>query len=142
MKKQKNLISIVIIVLVAAAGGRLAAMKAASDYGRHVAAAFSALGYGALTDTKEIKEFLRDPQLTGCENRTHNLAFLGGNYSRRVRELKEGIIYLSEQASLPEGKRFAAPPKLQSLSIDSDDPSDQGLGNAVGALILDFRQGL
>lgn len=140
MKKQKSLISIGIIVIVAAAGGRLAALKAAGDYGQYLAAAFSALGHEGFADTKELRGFFRDPHLMGCENRTHNLAFLGGGYNHRIHELKWGLVYLSEQMSLPVGQRLANPPSLQILSIDASDPSDQGLGKAAGELILEYKE--
>ncbi len=141
MKKKKSLIGIGVIVILAAAGGRLASLKAATDYGQHVAAAFSMLGPEGLADTKELREFLRDPQLMGCENRAHNLAFLGGGYIHRIHELKRGLVYLSEQMSVPAGERFAKPPAFEHLSIDTSDPSDRGMGKAVGKLLLDYRNG-
>jgi hypothetical protein len=52
------------------------------------------------------------------------------------------MIYLSQQASLPESERLASPPDLAPFSLQTQNKTDQGLFDATLALALEYRQSL
>jgi len=140
---RNNAIIIMAVITVIALPLRawLVGRYAARDYGRYVSSAFGSLGFGGFSQTDELRMFFNEPDLVACENRAKRSSILiGGGYVREIEALKTGMIYLSEQASLPEEKRLASPPRLEGLGIDASDRSDNGLARAAGKLILEYRE--
>jgi hypothetical protein len=62
--------------------------------------------------------------------------------SKRISELEAGMIYLSEQMSVSPAQRFATPPALKHLPIETGDHSDSGLAAAATKLIVTYESEL
>jgi hypothetical protein len=142
MKNRKILVLVIALLIAAAVSGRLYARHSALSFGRRLGQAFSVLGREGFANTVALRDFFSEPEMAGYVNRVRQLSFLGGNYDERLGDLQAGMIYYSEQASLPPEKRFAAPPALKHLTITSSDRSDEGLAAAAGNFILSYASNL
>jgi hypothetical protein len=138
MKLRKRLLICLAALLVLVGIGRFSARLAAVGFGKTVVSAFSVLSKSGFADTADLRKFFNDPELTKYANRAKALSFLGGGYAQRISDLQTGMIYCSEQLSLPPPDRFAAPPSLKYLHIESSDHTDEGVVNATSELILTF----
>ncbi len=128
-----------IVIVAAGVSGRLWAWWSAKAFTAYHAGAFSMLGKDGTADTAGLKLFFEEEPMGGCYARASALRFLGGGYASRLDDLKTGSIYISEQYSLPEEKRFMDPPALSHLKLRTEDRTNQGLGDAAGSLILECR---
>jgi hypothetical protein len=138
--KTRKILLITLCTLVTAipVGGHLLARHNAFKFGRAMAGSFSCLGREAFADTDGLRKFLASPDMASPVSTVDSLSFLNGDYDEWIRDLQAGLIYYSEQASVPQPQRFAAPPRLKHFKIDTTDPSDEGLGKAAGALIVSY----
>jgi len=142
--KDRRLIFLIIVLLAAAAvSGRVYARHSALKFGRSLAGAYSVLGREGFADTAGLRAFFAEPEMAAYASRVHQLSFLGGHYEERLNDLQAGMIYYSEQASLPPEKRFAVPPALKRLTIVTPgDHSDTGLADAGGNFIISYMSAL
>jgi hypothetical protein len=142
MKNWKILILVIGFLVAAAVGGRLYARHGALSFGQRLGQAFSVLGRQGFANTTALRGFFSEPEMAGYVSCVRQLSFLGGRYDERLSDLQTGMIYYSEQASLSPEIRFAAPPALKHLTINSGDRSDAGLAEAAGNLISSFASQL
>jgi hypothetical protein len=139
MTKLKTIVVVATVLAASAIVGRLVSRQAAVTYGTHIRKAYSSLGLAGFSDPDMRRDLFADPELVNCANRIHNLSFLGGNYAERISEFKIGIVYLSDQVSIPEQQRFSNPPTLRYLPVDTTCKSYLGLTKAVEALTLGYN---
>jgi hypothetical protein len=139
MKRRRIILFSLALMVVAAMGGRFYAWQAARAFGQRLAGAFSFVSRDGFADTAALRGLFAEPEMAGYARRVRQFSFLGGGYEERLNELQTGMIYFSEQMSLPPERRFAAPPKLKYLPIETADPTDKGVGDAASKLILDYR---
>jgi hypothetical protein len=129
-------------LLVVAIGGRIYARMNALNFGRKIAQGYMVLGKGEFANTAGLRTYFSEPDMVGYVTWVERLSFLGGGESERIRDLKAGLIYYSEQASLPTAQRFLSPPALKHLRIDISDRTDSGLEEAASNLILSYESQL
>jgi hypothetical protein len=131
-----------VAILVAAGTARFSARLAAVEFGRRVTQAVSVVSNEGFADTAAFREWFNDPDVAKYVNRARMVSFLGSGYVRRMNDLQTGMLYCSEQASLPPERRFVAPPPLKYLKIETGDHSDEGVTKAVESLIVTYHSRL
>jgi hypothetical protein len=137
-RRKLALMLFVLLLAMTVLAGRGYARYSAMKFGQQLASAFTLINREGFSDTAALRRWFADPDMAGYAKRTSQLAFLGGGYAGRLDELKAGMIYYSEQMSLAEADRFASPPKLKYLAIESGERSDAGVGAAAGRLIMNY----
>jgi hypothetical protein len=105
VKTRKILFGVIGILVGAAVAGRLIARHSALKFGRRLGQTISVLGRDGFADTNGFRSFFANPEMSGYVSRVRQLSFLGGGYSERINDLQAGMIYYSEQVSLPPEKR-------------------------------------
>jgi len=135
-KKSFRIIACVVLVL---AGGRLVSRQFAAMYGSELKRGFATVSVSSFRNTGMFRKVLSNPPMTSWEKGARVFPFFGGSYGRRIDELKEGIFYLSAQASLPEERRFASPPSFTVLHPDFKDRSDQGIARTLVSLLDEYH---
>lgn len=134
------LLSTFTLFVLAVLAGRLYSRKSASDFGGGLAGALSTLNDEGFADTKGLREFLASPEMAKYPAVVRRFSLLGGSYDRRMNEVQAGLIYLSEQMSLPRERRFARPPALRYFKIQPDTSTDRSVFDAATKLVLDYRR--
>lgn len=118
--------------------GHLVSRYHAIQLGQTMAASYSALGREAFADTTALRSYFASPDVAPHIRTVEKLSLFSGDYLEWIRDLQDGLIYYSEQANIPHYHRLAEPPRLQHLTIDINDPSDEGLAKASAKLITSY----
>ena len=143
MKRSHRVLIIVAAILVSGiAIAQSCARNGAQRVGGSVVGALSEVGNSGFKDTPALIEFFELPEVVDAAEQAARWDWLHFGYARRIDALKRGMIYLSQQASLPESERLAAPPDLAPFSLQTQNKTDQGLFDATLALELEYRQSL
>jgi hypothetical protein len=77
--------------------------------------------------------------------RVNSVSWIAADHQARIQEFQRGILYLSEQAHLPEAERFKSPPpSLQhfSINVPTGEHSDRSIAVAAGALLRSYQSQL
>jgi len=143
MKRRTRILIITGCVLVALAGvARLIAGLAAAEFGRTVRGMLNVVSVAELGNTQALREYFASPPVSDQLGRIRVLSFVAIDYQVRARELQRGMIYVSEQAALPESQRFSSPPKMLFLQVPTNDRSDRGVAEAMLTLVDSYRSQL
>ena len=143
MKRSHRVLIIVAAIFVSGiAIPQSCARNGALNFGRSVAGALSEVSRSEFKNTPALIEFFEMPELADAAQQAARWDWLHFGYARRIDALKRGMIYLSQQASLPESERLASPPDLAPFSLQTQNKTDQGLFDATLALALEYRQSL
>ena len=125
-----------ITIAVIFVSGHLTARYCAWRFGKRLMEMYMTLGRQGAEDTDAARHALNGPQLSGYTNWAQRLSFFGGHYADQIDELKETFIYCLGQLGLPEERRFAAPPTLKYLKLNTNDHSDRGVAASASDLLL------
>lgn len=138
----KRAMAIAVVICCLLLGARVFAWYSAVRFGNANVAVLISLGSAAFSDTEGLVEFYADSDIAQYEKRVNALSFVAPGYQRSLTEFKTGMIYLSRQFSLPQSERFRDLPTFHNLTLDSSDPSEEGLKKAVEKLVLSYREAL
>ena len=134
------LITLSTLLTVIPIGGHLIARHNAFKFGTTMLGAFATVGHEGFADTAELRKLFDHPQIAPYIRTVDRLSLVNGDHDERIRDLQAGLIYYSEQASVPQPQRFTTPPHLKHFQIDTTDPSDDGLMKAAANLILTYME--
>lgn len=130
--------AVILLPVLVAAGCRLRAWAAASDYGTTALKMTAGFGTPMLGNRELVRDTLSGPEFAAFHGRVMAVPFLGRDYERGMRDLEAGIIYCSEQMALPAETRFASPPALGGLKITPGDRSDQAVADTCSDLAVQY----
>ncbi len=93
------------------------------------------VGDETLKDPELLKESLNAYGLETIKQRLTLFYPVGPVVYRQVRRLEDSVLYLSENAALPEAERFPDRVEARKYGIDPDEKSDVAIGKYMAALI-------
>ena len=131
-------IAVVLLLLVGGISARKISHSTAFDYGQSIQGAVAMVGASGFAETAKLRQFLASPDMAAKENRLKALSFVGGNYANLAGELQQGLIYLSEQMTLPEEQRFASPPTFEHLTLPIGGRTDDAILTTTVALLENY----
>lgn len=138
MARRIRIIAILFLLFGIPYCGHLVARYHAIKFGQTMAASYSSLGRKSFADTAALRSYFASPEVAGHVRTVEKLSLFNSDYEEWIHDLQAGLIYYSEQASLPHYNRLAEPPQLQHLTIDINDPSEEGLAKASANLITSY----
>jgi len=141
-RSHRVLITLAVIFVSGIAIPQSCARSGALRFSGSVVGALSEISKSEFKNTPALIEFFKLPEVADAAQQAEQLDWLRFGYARRIDAVKRGMIYLSQQASLPESERLASPPDLTPFSLTTDNKTDQGLFDATLALALEFRLSL
>jgi hypothetical protein len=143
MKRSHRVLLVLAIIIVAGVTmPQSCARQGALSFGGGVIGALSEVSKSEFKNTAALMEFFEMPEIADAAHQAERWDLLNFGYARRIDALKRGMIYLSQQASLPESERLASPPEVTPYSLQTGNKTDQGLFDATLALALEFRLSL
>ncbi|MFN7565189.1 MAG: hypothetical protein ACK5TH_25740 [Prosthecobacter sp.] len=142
MKQIMNRVGLLIGVVATLLGSaQFYARSGAVEFGKAMSAAINEVGWTSFKDTRQLVEFM-NAELADEEEQAGDWDLLSFGYTKRIKALKEGMVYLTLQAGLPEKERFAKVPDLTPLRMQAEGQNDEALVQITLKLLVEYQSGL